>query len=114
LEGFSNEDDRVTMGGSAVLPGWDSPNLAPVSQAHQINPSHPQGPGTIGMERRMNRNSTNGNSYLSNDSGIYSSASDMTMSSPITQMMNTPNEAYNLVCNCNFYHFYDNLSLNTA
>ncbi|CAK5127784.1 unnamed protein product, partial [Meloidogyne enterolobii] len=49
-----------------------------------IPPTTNSGPGTIGMERRQNRNS-NGNSYLSGDSGIYSSASDMTISSPIQQ-----------------------------
>uniref|UniRef100_A0A1I8B6A2 RING-type E3 ubiquitin transferase n=1 Tax=Meloidogyne hapla TaxID=6305 RepID=A0A1I8B6A2_MELHA len=56
----------------------DSPSLFTQQQQQQTNTSiipTNQGPGTIGMERRQNRNS-NGNSYLSGDSGIYSSASD--------------------------------------
>jgi len=62
-----------------------------------IPPTTNSGPGTIGMERRQNRNS-NGNSYLSGDSGIYSSASDMTISSPIQQhqLGGTP-ENFNMV-----------------
>jgi hypothetical protein len=82
---------------SSILSDWgDSPNLSLFTQ-QQTNTSiiqNNQGPGTIGMERRQNRNS-NGNSYLSGDSGIYSSASDMTISSPILQqqILGTP-EAY--------------------
>ncbi|KAL7075841.1 hypothetical protein ACQ4LE_005164 [Meloidogyne hapla] len=91
----------------------DSPSLFTQQQQQQTNTSiipTNQGPGTIGMERRQNRNS-NGNSYLSGDSGIYSSASDnsvapekhlvftdMTISSPIQQQqqqLGTP-ETFNL------------------
>lgn len=76
---------------------WDNNKMSQASSVIHQNP------GTIGMERRMNRNSNgNGQSYLSGDSGNYS-ISEMTISSPVSNsiassQLNTPAiENFNMV-----------------
>lgn len=86
----SSELDSIFGWNQSFAAGWASPNM---SVGHP--PS--QGPGTIGMERRMNRFS-NGTSYLSGDSGIYSSSSDMALSSPVSNQLNTSLETFGAVC----------------
>jgi hypothetical protein len=104
LEGFSGDlDSKKSQLQMFTGGGWDSPNIVGTSstlQQQQPTPNYQgqqqQGPGAIGMERRLNRNSTNGTSYLSGDSGIYSSASDMTISSPIANQLNTSLEQFGM------------------
>ncbi|KAL3116556.1 hypothetical protein niasHT_001040 [Heterodera trifolii] len=102
MEGLSLSDMKHAIGAgghfSAVAsPIWDSANKstsmiqqrqAILAAAYQQQQQQ-QNPGTIGMERRMMRNSNGtsigggGQSYLSGDSGNFST-SDMTLSSPIS------------------------------
>lgn len=76
---------------------WDAAKVPQQSLASYQNP------GTIGMERRMNRTSNgNGQSYLSGDSGNFSISDLTTLSSPISNNavngQNTPSmENFGLV-----------------
>ncbi|KAL3091051.1 hypothetical protein niasHS_005014 [Heterodera schachtii] len=102
IEGLSLSDMKYGTGAGGHLsavasPIWDSANKstsmlqqqqAILAAAYQQQQQQ-QNPGTIGMERRMMRNSNGtsigcgGQSYLSGDSGNFST-SDMTLSSPIS------------------------------
>ena len=105
MDGFGSDQLDAILGPHPLpfIPGWDAASFTNTNTVSTQQPTAmpvPTGPGTIGMERRMNRNS-NGTSYLSGDSGIYSSASDMTISSPVTSQLNSSGmDAFsvNMVC----------------